>query len=178
MSGGSLIMCACDEVRVNPSSLIMIHNAAQSLWGGYNANELRQVATQLDAWDKAQVSIYKRKASSLTDTMISNMMAKTTYMTGTEAVEKGFANRLLENAEPLNIAASADGRSLFMRGKQFHLAPGMFAPDTIPTVTPGDPSPVEANNHKPAQTGGQNGGNIMAKPLGSCGRKIPLSRNS
>ena len=25
MSGGSLIMCACDKVRVNPSSLIMIH---------------------------------------------------------------------------------------------------------------------------------------------------------
>ena len=25
MSGGSLIMCACDRVEVNPSSLIMIH---------------------------------------------------------------------------------------------------------------------------------------------------------
>jgi len=27
MSGGSLIMCACDTVKVNPSSLIMIHKA-------------------------------------------------------------------------------------------------------------------------------------------------------
>ena len=25
MSGGSLIMCACDTVKVNPSSLVMIH---------------------------------------------------------------------------------------------------------------------------------------------------------
>lgn len=86
-------------------------------------------------------------------------------MTGTEAVEKGFANKLLENAEPLNIAASADGRSLFVRGRQVHLMPGMFAPETIPTVTPEAEAPVETNIQKPAQTGGQNGGNIMAKTL-------------
>lgn len=165
MSGGSLIMCACDEVAVNPSSLIMIHNAACTLWGGYNANELRQRSSALDAWDRAQVSIYKRKCC-LTDQVISNLMAKTTYMTGAEAVEKGFADTLIEDAEPLDIAASADGRSLFVRGKEFHLTPGMFAPDTIPTVTSeGSKPPVEANKKQPAQTGGQNGGNTMAKTL-------------
>ena len=165
MSGGSLIMCACDNVEVNPSSLVMIHKAAISIEDSCNADELRKHASALDAWDKAQVSIYKRKAPGLSDMTISNMMAKTTYMTGTEAVEKGFANKLLENAEPLNIAASADGRSLFVRGRQVHLMPGVFAPDTIPTVTPEAAAPVEANNQKPAQTGGQNGGNIMAKTL-------------
>ena len=165
MSGGSLIMCACDEVAVNPSSLIMIHNAACTLWGGYNANELRQRSSALDAWDRAQVSIYKRKCC-LTDQVISNLMAKTTYMTGAEAVEKGFADTLIEDAAPLDIAASADGRSLFVRGKQFHLTPGMFAPDSIPTVTSeGSKPPVEANKTQPAQTGGQNGGNTMAKTL-------------
>ena len=164
MSGGSLIMCACDEVEVNPSSLVMIHKCWGSLWGGYNADELRALASEYDAWDKAQVSIYKRKCG-LSDMVISNMMAKTTYMTGTEAVEKGFANKVLEDAAPLDIAASADGRSLFVRGRQFHLTPGMFAPDTIPTVTPEAAAPVEANTNQPAQTGGQNGGNTMAKTL-------------
>jgi len=172
MSGGSLIMCACDEIRVNPSSLIMIHNAALSLWGGYNANDLRQMATQLDAWDKAQVSIYKRRCS-LSDTVISHMMANTTYMTGNEAVEKGFADTLLEDAEPLDIAASADGRSLFVRGRQFYLVPGMFAPDSIPTVRPEAPAPAETNNHEPVQTGGQNGGNIMAKTLEELRKEDP-----
>ena len=42
MSGGSLIMCACDTVRVNPSSLIMIHKCWTLLFGGYNADELRE----------------------------------------------------------------------------------------------------------------------------------------
>ena len=165
MSGGSLIMCACDTVAVNPASLVMIHKAAISLFDSCNADDLRKHASALDAWDKAQVSIYKRKAPGLSDMTISNMMAKTTYMTGTEAVEKGFADKLLENAEPLNIAASADGRSLFVRGRQFHLTPGMFAPNTIPTVTPEAAAPVEANTNQPAQTGGQNGGNTMAKTL-------------
>lgn len=165
MSGGSLIMCACDNVEVNPSSLVMIHKAAISIEDSCNADELRKHASALDAWDKAQVSIYKRKAPGLSDMTISNMMAKTTYMTGTEVVEKGFANKLLEDAEPLNIAASADGRSLFVRGRQVHLMPGVVAPDTIPTVTPEAAAPVEANIQKPAQTGGQNGGNTMAKTL-------------
>lgn len=133
MSGGSLIMCACDTVRVNPSSLIMIHKCWETLWGGYNADELREEAAACEAWDKAQVSIYKRKCS-LDEDEITRMMAATTYMTGQEAVDKGFADTVLEDAKPLDIAASADGRSLFVRGREFHLCPGMFAPDDIPTA--------------------------------------------
>lgn len=133
MSGGSLIMAACDTVRVDPSSLIMIHKCWETLWGGYNADELREEAAACEAWDKAQVSIYKRKCS-LDEAEITRMMAATTYMTGQEAIDKGFADTLLEDAQPLDIAASADGRSLFVRGREFHLCPGMFAPDDIPTA--------------------------------------------
>lgn len=142
MSGGSLIMAACDTVKVNPSSLIMIHLCWSTLWGGYNAAELREEAAACEAWDKAQASIYKRKCG-LDESEITRMMAATTYMTGQEAIDKGFADTLLEDAEPLDIAASADGRSLFVRGKEFHLCPGMFAPDYIPTARPEAKAPVE-----------------------------------
>ena len=162
MSGGSLIMCACDEVEVNPSSLIMIHKSWGSLWGGYNADELRALAARYDTWDKAQVSIYKRKCGQ-SDQVISNMMAKTTYMTGAEAVEKGFADKLLEDAAPLNIATSADKSSLFVRGREFRLTPGMFAPDTIPTVKTGV-FPAMTNTNPPVKTGDK-GGETMAKNL-------------
>lgn len=162
MSGGSLIMCACDTVQVNPSSLIMIHKCWSFIWGSYNADELRQQAEQNDAWDKMQVSIYKRKTG-LSDTVLTHMMADTTYMTGREAVEKRFADEVLEDAEPLSIAASADGRSLFVRGRQMHLAPGTFAPDHIPTVTPEGSTPVEANTNTPVVTGSEEGGNSMTE---------------
>lgn len=178
MSGGSLIMCACDDVEVNPSSLVMIHKAAISIQDSCNADDLRKHVSSLEAWDKAQVSIYKRKAKGLSDMTITNMMAKTTYMTGTEAVEKGFADKLLEDAKPLNIAASADGRSLFVRGKVFHLTPGMFAPDTIPTLQVpvlGVDSPVLStqNPELPEQSGTENGGIIMAKTLEELRKEDP-----
>lgn len=36
MSGGSLIMCACDTVRVNPSSLVMIHKCWSFVLGAFS----------------------------------------------------------------------------------------------------------------------------------------------
>lgn len=162
MSGASIIMCACDTVKVNPSSIIMIHKSWVALWGGYNADDLRAAAKQQDAWDKMQVEVYKRKTK-ISDTVLMHMMSDTTTMTGREALEKGFADELLEDAEPLNIAASTDGRALFVRGKKYHLAPGMFAPDSIPTVTPEAAASVET--HNPPDNSGTEGGTTMAKNL-------------
>lgn len=130
MSGGSLIMCAADNVEVNPSSLIMIHNAWSFFFGGYNSADLLEAAAQLDAFDKAQAAIYERKTG-LSQAEILGMMRETTYMTGREAVEKGFADKLIDDAETLQIAASADGRSLYVGNRTLHLAPGMTAPAAL-----------------------------------------------
>ena len=143
MSGGSLIMCACDTVRVNPSSLIMIHKCWTELWGSYNADELRTMARTQDAWDNAQIEIYQRKTG-IGKTQLAHMMSDTTYMTGREAVEKGFADELIEE-EPVAIAASANGRVLFAKGRSYRLPAGVFAPDSIPTVTPAAQAADEAN---------------------------------
>jgi len=156
MSGGSLIMCACDTVKVNASSLIMIHKCWSFLFGGYNADEMRQMADANDAYDKAQAAIYVRKTGE-SETKIMHMMADTTYMTGKEAFEKGFADEVLDE-EPLQIAASADGRTLYVGQRAMHLAPGMFAPDSIPTVEAGA-VPVETNTSNQAT---EEGGKTMA----------------
>ena len=163
MSAASVIMSACSEVRINPASLVMIHRCWGYMWGGYNADNLREAANMFDAYDRAAVTTYQRKTG-LDEAELLRLMSETTYLTGREAVEKGFADKLLEDAEPLDIAASADGRSLFVRGRQFHLTPGMFAPDTIPTVTPGAPAPAAANTNSPALTGSE-GGRTMANNL-------------
>ena len=137
MSGGSLIMCACDTVEVNPSSLIMIHNAWQFLFGGYNVEDLLAAADTLDAADRMQAAIYVRKTG-LAEEEIRGMMRETTYMTGSEAVEKGFADKLIEGAEPLRIAASADRRTMFVGSRTLHLAPGMTAPENLETMEPAE----------------------------------------
>ena len=152
MSGGSLIMCACDTVKVNPSSLIMIHKCWSLLFGGYNADELRSMAKASDAYDEAQAAIYERKTG-LGKTQILHMMSDTTYMSGKEAVEKGFADEVLDE-EPLKLAASADGRTIYVGQRAVHLAPGMFAPDFIPTVEAGA-VPVETNTNANENEGGK-----------------------
>ena len=160
MSAGSLIMCAADTVQVNPASLIMIHNAWTYIWGGYNSGNLREVADSLDAWDKAQAAIYMRKTG-MEESEILGMMAETTYMTGREAVERGFADSLLEDTEETPVAASADRRFLMVHGRRMHVAPGMNIPEEIPTATPeaaATPASVDANN-LPDETG--EGGNEM-----------------
>lgn len=100
------------------------------------------------------------------------MMADTTYMTGQEAIDKGFADSLIEDAEPLNIAASADGRSLFVRGREFHLCPGMFAPDSIPTARPEVKAPVE---NIPPEENREEGGEQMTENKESAQVAEPVS---
>ena len=165
MSAASVIMSACDEVRVNPASLVMIHRCWGFLFGCYNANDLRQSAEMFDAYDRAAVSAYQRKTKISGEELL-RMMSETTWLTGAEAVEKGFADSLIEDAEPLDIATSADGQSLFVRGKQIHLAPGMFAPDSIPTLK---------NQNQPEPSGKQNGGTIMANLPQKPENSVPVN---
>jgi len=118
MSAASIIMCACDTVEINPCSLVMLHKCWGRIFGGFNADELRELAAEYEAFDKAAAAAYQRKTG-LTEAEIMALMSETTYFTGREALAKGFADKLLEEAEPLRIAASADKKRLFINGRAF-----------------------------------------------------------
>lgn len=172
MSGGSLIMCACDTVQVNPSSLIMIHKCWSMVYGQYNADELREMAKHQDAYDEMQVAIYKRKTG-LSDTVLKHMMSDTTTMTGEQALEKGFADELLIDTDAdLHIAASADKRKLFVNGRVMPLPPNVSLPDKIPTQEDQEPTTVNAgtaaegpdDNNQPDTTGEVEGGHNDMTP--------------
>lgn len=173
MSGGSLIMCACDTVRVNPSSLVMIHKCWSFVLGAYNADELRKAADANDAWDKSQVSIYKRKTG-LSETVLLHMMADTTYMTGKEAVEKGFANELLDDAEPVAISASADRQTIYANGHALRLMPGVKLPDNIPMAKAAAPAAAAANTPAaPAAQSNEGGHTTMATTIEELRKENP-----
>lgn len=165
MSGASIIMCACDRVLVNPASLIMIHKCWSIMWGAYNADELKMMASSQDAYDRMQAAAYSRKTG-LSEEAVLAMMAETTYMTGREAVERGFADELIEDAEPLQIAASADGRSVYVGSRQIHLAPGAFAPDFIPTRITEENTPIPNTQDSHNNEGGDSMADIInATPI-------------
>jgi ATP-dependent protease ClpP protease subunit len=133
MSGASLIMCAAGTVQVNPSSLVMVHRCWSFVWGGFNADDLRRVAESNDAVDRAQAAIYARKTGmSEADCLL--LMSAETYMTGREAAEKGFADEVIEDAEPAKVEASADGRALYVNGQRMQPLFALSAlPDWLPT---------------------------------------------
>lgn len=174
MSAASVIMAACDTVKVNATGLVMIHRCASVLWGYYNADELEEQVEPMRTYDRALAAAYTRKTG-LDEATVLGMMSDTTYLTGKDAVSKGFADELIEDAEPVKLAASANGAMLVVNGVGVPLPPGVFAPDFIPaaaseegaavsaTVNPaGDTTPaVETNTNTPVDSGNEGGNNPM-----------------
>lgn len=133
MSAGSMIMCAANRVTVTSSSLIMIHKSLTGLCGWYNEDNLSKLAAESAQYDKVIAASYKRKTGKTEQELLS-MMSEETYITGEEAVEKGFADELLESEEKLEIAACADRTALVINGGRFPLM-GLKCPEKIPTAT-------------------------------------------
>lgn len=164
MSGGAMILCSAsnpgDKVRINPGSLVMIHKCISLLSGYYNADNLRDQANSQDAMDKAQVAIFKEKCG-LDDEELMTMMSRETTLTGAEAVDKGFADELIENAQTVELAASADRSVLFVNGVP-NFMHGMTIPDNIPV----SPAAQAADDIQTPQEDQNKGGNqVMARNL-------------
>lgn len=149
MSAASVIMAACDTVKVNEASLVMIHRCSIILWGYYNSDELAAQVEPMRAYDRALASAYTRKTG-IDEDEILKMMTDTTYLTGKEAVEKGFADELIQDAEPVKLAANANGTALIVNGQSFRLPAGMFAPDFIPTASPEEEAAAKQVNPEEA----------------------------
>lgn len=94
-SAASVIMCAGDTVTVYPGSLVMIHGVSVLLWDSLNIQDMKQLIKGMDASERAVAEIYDGKTGLGVDTLRS-MMTKETWMTGREALEKGFADAIKE----------------------------------------------------------------------------------
>ena len=165
MSGGSHIMCACDKVKVNAASIIMIHDCLTFSFGRLNSMACQNLARQLDVVDQAQAEIYARKTGKTVEELRA-MMDETTYMTGREAVERGFADELIEDAEDPDISVSADRRTIFAHGHPMRFAAMGELPETIKVVESApEPLPTQGEgngeDNTPETSGKNEGGNPM-----------------
>lgn len=134
MSGGSLIMCAADTIKVNPSSIVMIHDCWTYVWSSADSSALRKLADSLDIINESQAEIYVRKTGKDVDE-IRKLMSATTYLTGRKAVENGFADELIEDAEDADIEVSADHKTLYAFGRKMRVAAMGQLPEGIKTHT-------------------------------------------
>lgn len=161
MSGGSLIMCAGDTVKVHKSSLIMVHRGTLQLWDNYSCTELRIQADKLDTVDRMQAVIYKEQTGKSEEEILA-LMDKTTYMTGEEAIDMGFADELIDCEQP-EIAASEDRKTLFVGGLPVFVAgdaDGIPRTLPIPTIsTAAQPAVGIQTQTMPVPSGDDKGGN-------------------
>ena len=108
-SAASIIAMAGDEVQIGRGAFLMIHNCWVCAMG--NRHDLAQVAADMEPFDKAMNDIYGARTG-LSAEVIEAMMNAETYIGGSDAVEKGFADRLLSADE---IADDNDSPSAALR---------------------------------------------------------------
>lgn len=91
-SAASIIAMAGDEIQIGRGAFLMIHNCWVYAMG--NRHDLQQIAADMVPFDKAMNDIYGARTG-LDAATIDAMMDAETYIGGSDAVEKGFADRLL-----------------------------------------------------------------------------------
>jgi ATP-dependent Clp endopeptidase proteolytic subunit ClpP len=143
-SMASVILMAADEIEIPENAYVMIHNP----WGVAigDAEELRDTAELLDKLGNGLVNAYASRTGNDEDE-IREMMSAETWMDGKEAVERGFADTLL-NGVALS-ARAFDTRKFRMTPNAIQAnseSPEQVAPvEVTPITAPVEsPTPVEA----------------------------------
>ena len=106
-SAASVVVMAGDVIKMPANATLMIHNAWTYAGGG--AEELRKTADELDRINDQMADIYAARTGKEKDE-ISALMTAETWMSGTEALNMGFVNELIENKK---VAACADTEKWF-----------------------------------------------------------------
>lgn len=107
-SAASIIAMAGDTVQIGAASFLMIHNCWVVAAG--NRHEFREVADWMEPFDRAMSDVYAAR-SGQKQTDIAAWMDAEAYMSGSLAIERGFADELLPADQiATNDDAKADDR--------------------------------------------------------------------
>lgn len=91
-SAASIIAMAGDTVQIGAASFLMIHNCW--VYAAGNRNDMQEVADYLAPFDQAMADVYaQRSGQKVAD--CAKWMDAETYMSGSVAIDRGFADELL-----------------------------------------------------------------------------------
>lgn len=107
-SAASIIAMA-GKCLMTPASILMIHNASQQDYG--NKRDKTKVAADLAVHDRGIAAVYAQKTG-IELSEILRMMDKETYLDAQTAVEQGFVDGILADAETVPKVAAAVGNGL------------------------------------------------------------------
>jgi ATP-dependent Clp protease protease subunit len=87
----SVIAMAGDEIVISPAAMVMVHQASAFAMG--NSSDLRKMADRLDAINDVICDVYADRTG-LAKSEVEKLVAEETWMSASEAVEKGFADKI------------------------------------------------------------------------------------
>ena len=99
----SVVVCACQKVKMYESSFLMMHYCWTIVQG--NSEELRKEADVMDKLNKAIIHFYHKKFG-LTDEQLQDYMKAETWISGNEISSYKFNAELLSEEHQYKIAAS------------------------------------------------------------------------
>ena len=91
-SAASVIAMAGDEIQIARAGFVMIHNCWSFAVG--NQHDMREAADYLAVFDESANDIYRTRTG-LEQKEIAQMMDVETWLSGSQAIEKGFADDYL-----------------------------------------------------------------------------------
>jgi len=122
-SAASIVAMAGDTINIHEDAFMMIHNVIGATYGNKD-DHIKQVKL-LEQLDTRLAEIYAGHTG-LDAVEVAEMMNAETWMTGQEAVDKGFASGLLGGASPQNISAKFDMDAAIEKMKFKHIPAGVL----------------------------------------------------
>ncbi|MDM9619087.1 head maturation protease, ClpP-related [Rhizobium sp. S96] len=107
-SAASIIAMAGDRVEIGAASFLMIHNCWVIAIG--NRHDMAETSDWLAPFDQAMVDLYAAKTGRDAKDVAKWMDAET-YMSGSQAIERGFADALLA-ADTMKVDEEAKSRDI------------------------------------------------------------------
>lgn len=130
-SAASIIAMAGDRIEVARAGFLMIHNGWVIALG--NRHELREVADWMEPFDDAVADVYAFRTKKDKKRM-AEMMDKETWMSGSQAIEEGFADDYLP-ADQIEEKSDAEASARVARVAQIRQA-AEYRKHGVATVAP------------------------------------------
>lgn len=133
-SAASIIMqgAKTGNRKVCHGSLTMIHGASSFMYGYYNAKDIKESIKQINAIDKSIAEIYAKETCLDLETA-KTMMSNTTWMSAQDAVDKGFADEIMDTNSSVTMSLNPAKNVLTVNGVPMSVR-GLTLPTDIPVM--------------------------------------------
>lgn len=101
-SAATIVAMAGDVIQIPRNGVFMIHDPAMTVWDTYKAADFEKLAQELKVIKQSIVNTYAGRTK-MKDEDIAAIMQEETWWTGDQAVEKGFCDSIMFEAEPQTV---------------------------------------------------------------------------